>query len=550
MIAVAPTGTGVTGTYESYYVWYDQVMDHESSPTDVTAQLVLVNQAREHTKPTGVPSAAVTHWRAYTRRVDTNEFNFYRSATVPIGTAIVDENVSDTARRDAGAGPFSSDNDEPPGAFAILVAWKGYGIGVLKDDDSYYVSKLGDLESWHPKNKFPVGRGDGEALTSVIPYGSDLLVTKGHQSYRLVGDALPFSLDPLHSRYGNVSQEAAIEVKGALFAWDREKGPYRTNTVNWEPLADGQIQGVLRTLNRTALGDIRATYSDVTDIIRWAVPVLGSIRKRLVLKYHVGLSTWLPPDTGLEYASFTTFTSGTGLGTYVGDEWGRVYELDSGDRDGVPAGVSTLVGAVLAGSATTVQVDAPAVLYTTGSGLAGLPVAVLSPAGDWQWRRVLSNTADTITLDTVNDTAWTTIPAAGWVVMVGGIQWYHWTPWLDFDRPEEEKSLHSLFVQGKMTSATHDLSVHLRFNDDAGVAEAKDYVFPTGTLSGVWGVMIWGTSLWGTTTRRLRKQRIGRSAFSLQILFSNFYPDQPIDLTAFGVTADPLPGRKVTGVGV
>jgi hypothetical protein len=161
--AIAPIGAGVTGTFEAYYVWYDSVMDHESSPSPITSSTtVLVAQARRHTKPGGAPVANVTHWRVYVRRTDTAEFNFFRAATVAIGTASADEELSDAARRDAGAGPYSSDNDPPPGAFTILQTWKGYGIGVRPSDDSYYVSKQGDLESWPPRNRFYVNRGDGD----------------------------------------------------------------------------------------------------------------------------------------------------------------------------------------------------------------------------------------------------------------------------------------------------------------------------------------------------------------------------------------------------
>jgi hypothetical protein len=553
MTAVAPTGAGITGTFEAYYVWYDQTMDHESSPSDTTATTALVAQARHHTKPGGAPPTNVTHWRAYVRRTDTNEFNFFRAATVAVGTATFNEELSDTARRDAGAGPYSSDNDPPPGAFAILVVWKGFGIGVLANDDSYYVSRVGDLESWHPKNKFPVNRGDGENITSVLPFGTDILVHKGHQTYRLNGDALPFKLDPLHSRWGNVSQESGLEVDGKFYGWDRERGPYRHDTVNWDSLVDGRITQVLATVNRNALADIRAVYDEAAHVIRWAVPTTGVTRKRLVLKYHVGLDAWLPPDTGLEYGSFCTFTDANGLlGVYMGDYWGRVFQVASGDREGLPASAAgtAAVGplAVTAATANTVTCGAAA-FYTTGSGMAGLPVAALSPAGDWQWRRIASNTATQITLDTTNDSPWTTVPTAQYLIIVAGIRWYHTTPWIDFGIPELAKALQHFYFQGKATSPSHDATVHGRFNDDEGTITSASFSFPTGNVSGIWGTMIWGTGLWSSVQRRTRKARVERTVFSAQFQFSNYYADQPISVTAYGLTADAIPGRKALGYG-
>lgn len=555
MTAAAPSGAGVTGTYEAYYVWYDSVMDHESSPSTTTSTLVCAAQARRHTKPGGAPPVNVTHWRAYVRRTDTNEFNFFRAVTVAIATANQNEELSDAARREAGAGPYSSDNDPPPGAFAVLVERNGIGIGVLKDDDSFYTSKTGDLESWNPKNKFPVSRGDGEALTTVIKYGTDILLQKPHSTIRLEGDAVPFKQNTLHSKWGNVSQDAALEIDSKLYAWDRVKGPYVTDTVNWTSIVDGRVSAMVAAVSKdaTAMADIRAHYDETARIIRWIVPPLGNTRKRLMLKWHIDLQTWLPPETGLEYGSLFSYTTTAGLlGVYMGDYWGRVYELASSDRDGVPAvsAGATSVGPLAVTSATANTVTCgTGTFYTTGSGLAGMSVAVLSSAGVWQWRRIASNTATQITLDTINDNPWTTTPDSTYLLIVAGIRWYWTTPWLDFGLPEIKKSLAHFFMQGKSTSTSYDVAVHARYDDEEGVVESTDFTFTTGNLSGVWGSMIWGTGLWATLTRRLRKARVVRSPQTVQFQFSNYYPDQPITVTGWGLTAESIPGRKAEGYG-
>jgi hypothetical protein len=336
--AVAPVGAGVTGTYETYYVWYDQTMDHESSPSAITTTTVATLRRRATTPSRAAPRPSTSRTGGPTSAAPTPTSSTSSALPrSPIGTGTFNEEVSDTARRDAGAGPYSSDNDPPPGAFAILQVWKGFGIGVLASDDSYYVSQVGDLESWAPKNKFPVNRGDGEAITSVLPFGTDILVHKGHQTYRLLGDVLPFKLDPLHSRWGNVSQESGLEVDGKFYGWDRERGPYATDTVNWDVARRrldhaGARDGEPQRTQRHPRGLRRAAH-----VIKWAVPVTGSTRKRMIMKYHVGLNAWLPPDTGLEYGSLCTFTTNSDgtLGVYMGDYWGRIFQLGSGDREGV-----------------------------------------------------------------------------------------------------------------------------------------------------------------------------------------------------------------------
>jgi hypothetical protein len=557
---VKPTGVtnmtlggspGVTGTYTARYTWYDQTHNHESSPTvDATASLVTTNDERVHTKPSGAPPANVTHWRAYVRREDTNEVYWMRVGTVAVATATLTEAVIDAARVDRL--PLEAENDPPTVNLEILGLFKnGYAIGFPAGSSNMHVSKLGDFESWNPKDVFPVSAGDGLPVRAVRAFGTEIIVQKPHRSWHLVGARVPFDIDPLQSSMGCVSQEAGVEVKNKLYAWDEIKGPYWTDLVNWEPIADFRISRLLGTLNRDALDQIRAVHDEEHSLVIWAIPTIGSSRKRTLVAYHYVLQAWLPPITGLEYTSLTQYTTVAGtLGVYAGDEWGRVWRLFDGDRDAPATG--TVQGTVTSATASTL-VDTTAAFYTTGSGLAGVPVAVLSPAEVWQWRRIESNTGTALTLDTTNDTAWTTTPQGpsgstpGWTYIIGGLQWYQWTPWLDGDDPAIQKKGWHLKVQLKPASASHVLEVRARFNDDEGITSDEEFSFSTGLTGGVWGVGFWGVMLWGTLNRRIRKTRIMRSFFSMQIVFSNFYPDQPIHMTSYVVTADALMRRSVGG---
>jgi hypothetical protein len=144
------------------------------------------------------------------------------------------------------------------------------------------------------------------------------------------------------------------------------------------------------------------------NIIAWAIPTT-STRRRTLLQFNYLLGRWLPPITGFEYAALTEFTTpAAAYGVYFGDEWGRVYELFSGEVDGVPSG--TTESAITAATAGTITAGAAA-FYTTGSGLAGMPVLVVSPSGACQWVRIQSNTATVLTLDTVNGPSLSPVPA-------------------------------------------------------------------------------------------------------------------------------------------
>lgn len=550
-------GPGVTGDYSARYTWYDQTHNHESSPAvDATATQTYTNQQRVHTKPSGSPPANVTHWRAYVRREDTEETYWTRVATVAIATTTHTEAVIDDVRADFL--PLEAENDPPPVAFAFAVVYKGYLIGFPLNSSDMYMSKQGDIESFPPKQKFPVAAGDGEPARSVHLFGTSILIQKPHRSWHLVGTRVPFDIEELKSSLGNVSQEAGVEVLDWFYGWDAVKGPYRTNLVEWVPLGDTSISRILKTVNRSALASIRAVHDELNSLIIWAVPTTGSERKRTLLAFNYVIGAWLPPITGLEYRSLVQYKTTAGaIGVYSGDEWGRVWRLFDGGREGPPSG--TVRGTVThTGVAANTLRDDHATFYTTGSGLAGMPVAVRSPGRTWQWRRIASNTATVLTLDTTNDAPWSpkpTAPTLGeedtttWRYIIGGIQWFAWGPWLDGGKSNRQKKAGFLFVQTKPASTSHAIEVRARFNDAEGTTLDQDFEFTTGAAGGVWGEGTWGTALWASISQQERKTRIMRNFFKMQLLFQNFEPDQPVEMTAWEVTADWLPRRRVNGAG-
>lgn len=538
------TGTGVTGTFTARYTWYDQLHDHESSPTEAaTASLATTNQSRVHTKPAGSPPAHVTHWRAYVRREDTSEVYWMRVATVAIGTSSHTEAVIDAARRDLM--PRDSDNDPPTFAPAIAGTWKGYGLAFEADDSTLWISQRGDIESWPPRNQFPINPGDSEPVRLSKAYGTRWLLMKPHATYQLLGTELPFDIEPVHSAFGSVSQEAGLEVLGRFFAWDAIKGPYWTDLSSWVPLADFTIEHTLAHVNRAALTGIRAVHDEQRSLIIWAVPTTGSPRRRTLLAYHYGLGCWLPPMTGLEYASLAQYTDDDGqLGVFTGDYWGRVYQLFDADREGPPAG--TLTGTIT-NATTSSLTDSTAAFYTTSDGLVGMPVMVQGPDGSRQWRRILSNTGTAITIDTTAGTPWSVTPAAGWRYAVGGIDWFWRTPWLDFGQPGMAKRLGWLSLQMKPLGGDSTVEIRARFNERDASVDDRPVSFHAGAAGGVWGSGQWGAMLWGGTVRRFRKLRLFRACFSAALEFANPWPDQPVEITRYEIDADLLPRRRVGG---
>lgn len=541
-LAVA-AGPGVTGTYEGFAVWIDNTTGHPSSPSAISAAVAFVNQQRQWTKPAGAPPANVTHWRIYCRRTDTSEVNFFQTGVdQTVATATYTEAISDTARRELG--PLDQSNDVPP-VFAIMEEFNGYRLGVKANSSDMYASKQGDAESQHPKDVFPVGgRGDTKAVFSIRKFGEDCYLRKPTMAYRVSGDRVPFLIKSVDSSMGAVSQTSGQEIDGLWYDWDAQRGPYVTdmNSV-WEPIADNRIGTIVASVNKLNLHKIESAHYSAINLILWAVPTSSS-RKRTILAFNYRLKRWLPPITGFEFTTLTSFTTTTGaLGLYFGDEWGRVYELFNGEVDGVPSG--TLTAPITAATANTITAAAAA-FYIGGSGLAGMPVFVRSPSGAWQFVRAQSNTGTVITLDVTNGVPLAPVPdgTGNWTVVVGGIEWYWNTPRGTGGNRRTEKRGRMIYIEGSSTSAAHLLEVSIRYNRAVGYDTAFTVQYPATGLS--WGSGVWGTDAWGAGGESaMRKKKWKRSFFDAQMRLQNFYPNQPFEVASYAMTADWMPRRQV-----
>lgn len=546
MTAGAATGGGVTGTYSAKYTWFDQDHGHESSITDdATASLAITAQARVHTKPSGSPPANVTHWRIYVRREDTSEAYWMRVGTVPIADATFAEEIRDAARKDKA--PLPSENDPPTATFAVAVAFKGHFIGFPAGSAAMHVSKQGDCEAYNPAHVFKVGAGDGQPVRAARIYGTQCIIQKPGRTYQLVGSTLPFDIEPVHTGWGSVSQDATIEIEGRLYAWDRSKGPYWTDLQNWVSLVDGTVENTITRVSRPYAADIRVAHDERNNLIVWAVPMDGQSRKRVLLAYHYGLGAWLPPITGLEYASLAFFQANDGTQRLVaGDHYGQLWSLFEGRRDAPATG--TISGAVTAATADTLT-DSTATFYAGGSvGLAGVSVAIRHPAtGIWEWRRIASNTTTELTLDTTHGTAWSEIPAEGTPYIIGGIEWWQLTPWLDGGAPLVRKAAHWLDLQWTPNRDDTDIEIALAFDDNSADVEPRSLDMTATTGQARWDEATWDTATWATTTRRARKLRIGRTFESVQMRLAHYEPDHDVVITGFTIGADALVRRTVTG---
>jgi hypothetical protein len=547
----APSGAGVTGTYQSLATWYDSVHDHESSPTDYGTATVFAAQARRHTKPTGSPPSHVDTWRVYVRKTSDNETVFKLVASVAIGTGTVTEEVADSARNLATnlIAPLPNANDVPP-IFAFAATGLGYRFGVLPDDDYVWVSALGDPQGQHPKDKIGIERGDGFKVTTVKALGlggqTTILVQKGTHSFYLQGDRMPFLPKDLSGSFGNVAQGASVEAHDLYWGWDQERGPYVTDLGDrWDSLVDTQIETIFRTINKT--GPIRCAHVKEKTLVVWIVALNTSVRPTVMLAYDYERKAWLPPITGLDYASIAAFKPADDAAAhlYVGDAWGRVFHYFVDDIEGVPSGtaVATVVSATDDTIVAGVDANGDAVAFCTdGDGLVGLPVGIVDGFDNWQFRTILSNTADTIVIDTTNGTPWSPVPDMTYRVVVGAINWFWSTPLIDWAAPMRRKTgQYAYAILRASGSQNSSVQVRARFNDTDAPLDFSESLELQGSAG--WGTGNWGEMLWGSVTKQAPRRRLCRSFYGIQLQLSNRFPNEPVELITVGVTADGKRGR-------
>ena len=282
------------------------------------------------------------------------------------------------------------------------------------------------------------------------------------------------------SGFGNVSQESAMEIEGLFYAWDRDKGPYRTDLGSrWEPLAEGRIETILRQIRPPDFaGPIRIAHDPFHNLVCWAVSTpldptdFIPRTSATLLAYNYVLGCWYPPMTGLHIGAWTSYlreTSVPSLGIFAVDEIGRLHRVFDplAVRDSVPSGTvqGTLTHDVLPGLDQPI-IDTTAAFYTTGQGLSNRRLAVCPPGGTWEWRFIAANDAMTVT----PFGAFVQRMPAGSSYRIGAIDFYWWTPPYDAGAMTRQKRSGWLTVQqaarGPAVTAPQGLEVGVRIDTD------------------------------------------------------------------------------------
>jgi hypothetical protein len=300
-------------------------------------------------------------------------------------------------------------------------------------------SEQGEPEYFPSINSFNVGRDEGGRITGLKAIGNDLIVATDrslHRVYLTTDSFQPYGVTKTHSPVGCTAPRSMVEVNGAMFFWGGDGFYVFQNNVavNISEAFFGEIQ---RDLKESLLQNIAGTYHD--EKIYWAVPYDNDNYLDRIMIYDIPTKSWDVPWKDFEIIDMqNAVSSDTGkryllFSQVAGDNYALHYFDWSLYNDGAYNGDYS--GTV--DSATTTSItDASATFPVGGGGLAGVPVYIKAGVGAGQERRVVSNTATTLSFSV----PWDTNPTDVSEYVVGVPRYRGQSMKMTLGRPHDEKT--------------------------------------------------------------------------------------------------------------
>lgn len=548
-------GSLPAGDTASYLVtFYDSTRGRESNPfTFATAPTHTIAVAPNGSitlsaLPSVTAGEGVTHRRIY--RKLTGETLFYRIAEEVIaGTTYTDTGtvtggtnylVYDTGSQDAGNTPHPKNASTNKYSGLICECFDRIFMEDPTDPSILIYSKIGDYWAYPTGNFFYVGRGDGSPITRLEKIGSALLIHKGNAWYIL-------DTDP-------AATGASIRLLSKIGTQD-----YRTSCVAHNQVVRLTPTGFYRSIpTEYSVTDLREDYigSDIADYeknldwgnsnkacmynynaynrrhVYYFEPVSASYYSKCFV-YDIVLSQWVYYEIGTDVQCVADYTYQGKKYMIFGDGYGIIWQWDLGDSDGTATAETSLNGTATSAGATTL-VDTSKTW--TVNEFIGVNVYTRGGTGALQKRRILSNTANTLTVAT-----WGTNPDTTTTYSIGGIDKYTEEYWDSNGDPHVWKRMR--WVVPYITQ-TGDYEVDISFKKDFfGAFSATDSVNLVSSSS-LWGTFIWGSGTWGQQSANLERVRLAGKYHFYSIRYRNDKAGQKFDWNGHGAVFQVLYDRN------
>lgn len=357
-----------------------------------------------------------------------------------------------------------------------------------------------DSESFGSLSSAGVFPADGDFITGIEVVGTTLCIFKRSHVYSFDFATNP---DPLTgsgnlslvlSSRGLVRQECCVPVGQTAFCLDAQ-GIYEFDGASQEQPIDMAIRRLFQPddeipaayrVSRDYSDQWHGVYDQKTDSVVFFVTTGTETVPQTALRYSRERQQWTIDkfNQGVK-ASCQARDSVGEYRAWVGDSNKWVWAL-SGTRQCEGNSSGTLEGTATAGGATSLT-DAGAAFYTTGNGLAGVYVTILSGTGAGQSRLITSNTGTVLTVS-----AWATVPDTTSTYAIGAVEsiWRSVWHFIEPDSANQAKGCTVLFLPGSSAR-----NVKARFYKDFSstpiktwrVAQSKDGVSIPSTATGTNG---------------------------------------------------------------
>lgn len=269
---------------------------------------------------------------------------------------------------------------------------KGYVI--FSRSNEIFYSHAGYPEGFPSGNAFQAL--SEEAAKAVVGFGSSLLIYGLRTIERFTYDLVPEAgvKYPVPGNRGALNQDVVVPVDNQIYSMDQQ-GMFVYNGGEPEHISRRVDEKIRAEVDFNFASKFHAVFYPKLRALRWFVVMSGETECRMYFEYDVDRDVWC--SGLLDFA--VTFSGqaprGQGIGVFVGDEDGGQWWDDVGTTIG---GDTSNANATVDAGATTTDVPLDTTnLPTSGNGLRGVPVYF--PASG-ESRRVQSNTATTLTLDT------------------------------------------------------------------------------------------------------------------------------------------------------
>lgn len=338
-------------------------------------------------------------------------------------------------------------------------------------------------------------------------------------------------LEQVQSNIGCLAPRSLVSV-GNTHVFLSDRGVYSFDGSKITHLSQKVDDIILRDTTQSTLTLSVAQFDYEKNQYILYIPGQGSTRNNRALIFDLRLLEWQPPVTGREVSYISTFLDGNErFRILYGDYLGYLYQDNSGLNDGIATGfndsVTTATISVITGTSATFPTD--------NDGLGGLLFNVISGTGEGLSKRIISNTANTITLETPLQQVLDTTSR----FTVGGIDSFWKSKDYDFSGHDILKLFRSVTVRLREEGIRN---LNMQYIIDFTKLPASTLKQISMFIDGwAWGTSIWGQNRWGrkqnflakVSLRNTSSQKLNGTHMALR--FSNRRANEEYKITGMDV---------------